>query len=133
MPRPAKTLLDHAHDASFIPSRHAELLATDDSIAKLRFTDEELDHAPAEYWRRLFDLQLWYQHKADTQAEKAETALAFRDAIALNYDRYRQRFLRDGRRLVWAGSPAELFECECAACEQRQAIILSLSPWLGRG
>jgi hypothetical protein len=129
--RPAKTLHEHALERSFIPSRHANLLDVDQSIARMTFTNDELKTMTGEYWRRLFDLQLHYQLEANSNAEKQEVARAFRDAAACDYGRYRELFFRDGGRLVWAGKPPRLQRCQCADCKRGdQDPILAISPLL---
>jgi hypothetical protein len=132
MARPPKTLLEHVHDRSFIPSRHANLLATDDGIERMTFTDDELATSKGEYWRRLYDVQLWYRHKAANASDRRNAALAFCDAVDFNFDRYRALFFRDGRRLVWSGKPTALIPCECANCKRPKHTkgfpILSIPP-----
>jgi hypothetical protein len=85
MPRPAKTLLQRVRDRSFVPSRHAELLAADDSLGQMRFHGDEPWLA---YYGRLLELQLYYRHAARDDGERRECALAFRDALTEDYRRY---------------------------------------------
>lgn len=120
-----KTLYEHANDGSFRPVRHAELLATDDSLLPYLLGPDDED--PDGFFQRLAHLCLDYR-AARSPLQRREVARAFaaladrgnwKPSTAITFD-------RSGAEFVWAwenwGENAgkwALTRCACAECRRR--------------
>ena len=81
--RPAKTLVEHVQDRTFVARKHEHLLDADATF------DTRALHSPRlTYWMPLLNVVLWYRHEARDDAERRRAALAFEKAVQEDYGRY---------------------------------------------
>jgi hypothetical protein len=81
--RPAKTLVQHVQECTFVARKHEHLLDADATFDTRAFHSLRLT-----YWMPLLNVVLWYRHQARDDAERRRAALAFEKAVHEDYGRY---------------------------------------------